>query len=201
MVLYSRALDGAGLALTDEEGAAENQLALLQVVTAQTQFPAYLTDACWNIVGYNTLMSTWFPWVLEPGANLMRWALTDPSAREQMLDWGRHAEVYLAMVRFALATGTHKESFDQLLDQVLRDPECARIWARGPKVIAFRHGHRYRLSLPHVSPEPITVNSQVLLPAYQHGLRCVMLLPQTPPVPTSPARPPAASGSVLPHSQ
>ncbi|WP_338014456.1 MmyB family transcriptional regulator [Streptomyces sp. CB00455] len=179
MVLYSRALDGAGLALTDEQDAAEGQLALLHMVTAQTGFPAYLTDGCWNILGYNTLMSTWFPWVLEPGANLMRWALTEPGAREQMLDWRRHAEVYLAMLRFALATGgSRKASLDVLLQQVLEDPECRRLWAQGPKVVAFRQGHRYRLALPHVSPEQITVTSQVLLPAYQHGLRCVMLLPQ-----------------------
>ncbi|MGW6706712.1 MmyB family transcriptional regulator [Streptomyces sp. NPDC054956] len=180
MVLYSRALDGAGVALADEEGEAEGQLALLRVVTAQTQFPAYLTDGSWNILGYNTLMAGWFPWVLEPGANLMRWALTDPTAREQMVDWHEHAEVYLAMLRFALATGSNKEALDGLLHRVLQDSECRRLWSQGPKVIAFRQGHRYRLALPHVSPEQITVTSQVLLPAYQHGLRCVMLLPQKP---------------------
>ncbi|MFD9406059.1 helix-turn-helix domain-containing protein [Streptomyces sp. NPDC059989] len=183
MVLYSRALDGAGVALADDEGAAEDQLALLRLVTGQTQFPAYLTDGSWNILGYNTLMATWFPWVREPGANLMHWALTGQEAREQMLDWRRHAEVYLAMLRFALATGSEKASFDRLLQRILRDPVCRELWAQGPKVIAFRQGHRYRLSLPHVSPEQITVTSQVLLPAYQHGMRCVMLLPQTPVLP------------------
>jgi transcriptional regulator with XRE-family HTH domain len=180
MVLYSRALDGAGLALADEEGEAEAEhlLDLLNVVTAQTAFPAYLTDGCWNVLGWNTLMARWFPWVLEPGANLMRWALTDPEAREQLIDWHRHAGVYLAMLRFALAAGVHKESFDDLLEQVLRDPELRRIWEQGPKVVAFRQGHRYRLNLPHVSPDPVHVTSRVLLPAYQHGLRCVLLLPQ-----------------------
>ncbi|MFZ3471773.1 XRE family transcriptional regulator [Streptomyces sp. 4.24] len=194
MVLYSRALDGAGVALADEEGEAQGQLALLRVVTGQTQFPAYLTDGSWNILGYNTLMAGWFPWVLEPGANLMGWALTDPTAREQMADWHEHAEVYLAMLRFALATGSNKAALEGVLHRVLQDPECRRLWAQGPKVIAFRQGHRYRLTLPHVSPEPITVTSQVLLPAYQHGLRCVLLLPHQPvlplplPLPPEPGR-------------
>ncbi|MFG2875270.1 hypothetical protein ACGFYU_09725 [Streptomyces sp. NPDC048337] len=185
MVLYSRALDGAGVALADDEGAAEDQLALLRLVTGQTQFPAYLTDGSWNILGYNTLMATWFPWVREPGANLMHWALTEQEAREQMLDWRQHAEIYLAMLRFALATGTGavKASFDRLVQRILQDAECRQLWAQGPKVVAFRQGHRYRLSLPHVSPEQITVTSQVLLPAYQHGMRCVMLLPQNPVLP------------------
>ncbi|WP_345707914.1 hypothetical protein [Kitasatospora paranensis] len=106
MILYSRALDGAGIALADEDGEAEGQLALLQLVTAQTQFPAYLTDGAWNILGYNALMAAWFPWVREPGANLMLWALNGEEAREQLLDWAQHAEVYLAMLRFAVATGS-----------------------------------------------------------------------------------------------
>lgn len=184
MVLYSRALDGAGVTLADDEGSAEDQLALLRLVTGQTRFPAYLTDGSWNILGYNTLMVTWFPWVREPGANLMHWTLTEQEAREQMLDWQQHAEVYLAMLRFALATGSDKASLDRLVQRILRDPECRRLWARRPKVIAFRQGHRYRLSLPHISPEQINVTSQVLLPAYQHGMRCVMLLPQNPVMPS-----------------
>ncbi|WND17540.1 hypothetical protein RI060_09365 [Streptomyces janthinus] len=36
-------------------------------------------------------MARWFPWVLEPGANLMRWVLTATAAREQIVDWPRHA--------------------------------------------------------------------------------------------------------------
>lgn len=195
MVLYSHALDGASVALVDDEGAAEDQLALLRLVTGQAQFPAYLTDGSWNILGYNTLMATWFPWVREPGANLMHWALTCQKAREQMLDWRHHAEIYLAMLRFAMATGSDKASLDRLLQRILQDPECRLIWARGPKVIAFRQGHRYRLSLPHVSSEQITVTSQVLLPAYQHGMRCVMLLPQNPVLSAHPRIPPQQKGS------
>ncbi|MFC6595177.1 helix-turn-helix domain-containing protein [Kitasatospora paranensis] len=178
MILYSRALDGAGIALADEDGEAEGQLALLQLVTAQTQFPAYLTDGAWNILGYNALMAAWFPWVREPGANLMLWALNGEEAREQLLDWAQHAEVYLAMLRFAVATGSPRtEKLDALLQRVLEDSECRRLWSQEPKFVAFRQGHRYRLDLPHVSPEPIGVTSRVLLPAYHHRLRCVMLLP------------------------
>ncbi|MET9294333.1 helix-turn-helix transcriptional regulator [Streptomyces sp. NPDC003077] len=179
MVLYSHAVAGAaGITLADEAGETENQLALLRLVSAQSGFPAYLTDGSWNMLGYNALMAAWFPWVREPGANLLRWALTDPSAREQMLDWWQHAEVYLAMLRFALATSSPRSAFlDGLLEEILRDSQCRRLWEQGPKVVAFRQGHRYRLNLPHVSPEQISVTSQVLLPAYQHGLRCTLLLP------------------------
>jgi transcriptional regulator with XRE-family HTH domain len=186
MVLYSRAIDGAGLALADEDGEAEGQLALLQLVTAQTQFPAYLTDGAWNILGHNALMAEWFPWVLEPEANLMRWALTDRRAREQLMDWHEHADIYLAMLRFAVATAAPgQDAIDTLLQEILRDPECRRLWAREPKLVAFRQGHRYWLDLPHVSPERIGVTSRVLLPAYHHRLRCVMLQPLASPAPRS----------------
>ncbi|MER5205061.1 helix-turn-helix transcriptional regulator [Streptomyces sp. NPDC002825] len=189
MVLYSRVLDGTGVALADDEYATEDQFALLRIVTSQTGFPAYLTDGGWNILGYNPLMATWFPWVCEPGANLMHWALIDQEAREQILDWRQHAEIYLSMLRFALAAGPDNASLAHLLEQILQDPECRRLWEQGPKVIAFRQGHRYRLSLPHISPEQIIVTSQVLLPAYQHGTRCVMLLPNAAasPQPCNPA--------------
>ncbi|GHH39502.1 helix-turn-helix domain-containing protein [Streptomyces candidus] len=177
MVLYGLALDGASVALVDEGGEAEEQFTLLRLVTAQTEFPAYLTDAAWNILGYNTMMAAWFPWVREPGANLMRWALADQRARVQILDWRSHAEVYVAMLRFARATASD-QALENLINDILRDPECRQIWAQGPKVIAFRQGHRYKLALPHISPEPVSVVSQVLLPAYQHVLRYVVLLPQ-----------------------
>ncbi|MFE0464712.1 helix-turn-helix domain-containing protein [Kitasatospora sp. NPDC058965] len=201
MVLYSRAIDGAGLALADEDGEAEGQLALLQLVTAQTQFPAYLTDGSWNILGYNALMAQWFPWVLEPGANLMRWALADPQARDQLMDWQEHAEVYLAMLRFAVTTGSPgQEAIGALLQDLLRDPDCRRIWARESKFVAFRQGHRYRLRLPHVSSEQITVTSRVLLPAYHHRLRCVMLLPSATRAPQPAVPQPIVPQSAVPQA-
>ncbi|MER8031636.1 XRE family transcriptional regulator [Streptomyces bauhiniae] len=178
MVLYSRALKGVD-AVPDESVEPESHAELLQLVTAQTQFPAYLTDGAWNILGHNTLMATWFPWVREAGANLMLWTLTAPAAREQILDWHEHAEVFLAMLRFATATNSPcKAPLEEVLRNVLEDPDCRRLWPQTQKFVAFRQGHQYHLSLPHLSTGQITVTSRVLLPAYHRGLRCVILVPQ-----------------------
>ncbi|MER7476263.1 hypothetical protein ABTX60_01200 [Streptomyces sp. NPDC126510] len=69
------------------------------------------------------------------------------------------------------------ENLTALCATVLDDAECRRLWDWSPKVLAHRHGHRYELRLPHVSPETITVTSQVLLPAYRQELRYILLLP------------------------
>ncbi|WP_435281935.1 helix-turn-helix domain-containing protein [Streptomyces koelreuteriae] len=173
MALYGNALGGAG------GRPAENDItdALAELASARTDFPTYLTDQAWNLLDHNAAMARWFPWVLEPGANLMRWALTTTEAREQIVDWPRHAAQYLALLRFALVTRPDDADLGALRDAVLDDRVCRDLWDRSPKVLAYRHGHRYELRLPHVCPETLTVTSQVLLPAYRQELRYVLLLP------------------------
>ncbi|MFH8610394.1 XRE family transcriptional regulator [Streptomyces sp. NPDC018029] len=162
--------------------------ALSQLLATQEQFPGYLVDQAWNILDHTPTMATWFPWVLEPGANLLRWVLLSAEAREQLTDWPGHAGVYLAQLRFALVTSRGDRQLGALLDEVLDDPECRSRWSQDLNVIAYRQGHRFRLRLPHVSAEEITVTSQVLLPAYRQEIRYVLLLPDpaTPtPIPTA----------------
>ncbi|MFF9804829.1 helix-turn-helix domain-containing protein [Streptomyces coeruleorubidus] len=177
MALYGHALAGAGGQSDEDEGPPDFMDELAELASAQTKFPSYLTDRAWNVLDHNAAMAHWFPWVREPGANLMRWALTTATAREQIVDWPRHAVQYLALLRFALVTRPDDENLAALRDAVLDDPVCRGLWDRSPKVLAYRHGHRYELRLPHVSPETITVTSQVLLPAYRQELRYVLLLP------------------------
>ncbi|MGM0347548.1 MmyB family transcriptional regulator [Streptomyces sp. Adlamb9] len=66
------------------------------LIDRQMPSPAYLCDRHWNIIGFNTSMAEWRPsWVMEPGANLIRWALTVPEARAQYQDWDKHASAYV----------------------------------------------------------------------------------------------------------
>ncbi|WP_308400936.1 helix-turn-helix domain-containing protein [Streptomyces purpurascens] len=186
MALYGHALGGAGGQPAGNAGTAGNDApddatdALAELASAQSDFPTYLTDQAWNLLDHNAAMARWFPWVLEPGANLMRWSLTTTAAREQIVDWPRHAAQYLALLRFALVTRPDDAGLGALRDAVLDDRVCRDLWDRSPKVLAYRHGHRYELRLPHVCPETFTVTSQVLLPAYRQELRYVLLLPVDP---------------------
>ncbi|MET8683122.1 helix-turn-helix domain-containing protein [Streptomyces sp. NPDC004732] len=155
----------------------EPRCALAELLATQEQFPAYLVDQSWDVLDHTGTMATWFPWVLEPGANLLRWVLTSAQAREQLTEWPAHAAVYLAQLRFALVTSRGEGPLAALLDEVLDDHECRSLWGQDLNVIAYRQGHRFRLRLPHVSAEEITVTSQVLLPAYRQEIRYVLLLP------------------------
>ncbi|MFD6960556.1 helix-turn-helix domain-containing protein [Streptomyces venezuelae] len=181
MALYGNV--HAGAATPSPEDDPEPRCALTELLATQEQFPAYLVDESWDVLGHTGTMAVWFPWVLEPGANLLRWVLTSSEAREQLADWPGHASVYLAQLRFALVTGRGEGPLAALLDEVLADRECRSLWGQDLNVIAYRQGHRFRLRLPHVSAEEITVTSQVLLPAYRQEIRYVLLLPR--PTPTS----------------
>ncbi|MCC3768882.1 helix-turn-helix transcriptional regulator [Streptomyces sp. UNOC14_S4] len=178
MVLYTRAYGGATPPEPNIEGSDADALrALAHLVEAAEKFPHYLIDHTWDVIAHNPAMAAWFPWVREPSANLLRWALTSPEARTQLVDWRRNAEVYLGQLRFALAGRPKDAALRGLLDELLAVPECLEIWDEGPRVVAHQQRHRFRLELPRIRPEPFAVTSQVLLPAYLPGIRYVVLVP------------------------
>ncbi|MEV7240517.1 MULTISPECIES: helix-turn-helix transcriptional regulator [unclassified Streptomyces] len=144
---------------------------LRRLLDLQPTQPAYLTDNAWNILAHNAAMAEWFPWVRQPGANLIRWGLTDPEAREQLTDWPRHARAYLAMLRYAMAQYPGNPELAGILRTALADPECRRIWDDGPVIIAHRDGHTFRLNIPRFAPRTVDVVTQVLNPVGYPGLR------------------------------
>ncbi|MFE2226096.1 helix-turn-helix transcriptional regulator [Streptomyces kronopolitis] len=166
--------------ITDEgelEGCEVRLARLKEFVAGQSQFPAYLVDQAWDIIGYNEKMANWFPWVRKNDANLMRWVLESPEAREQLVDWPMQATLYLAQLRFALVAHPDDSTLNELLAAALCDPECRELWDSGPRIIAFRQGGEFRLSLPAVSASTLTVTSQVFLPAFCPDVRFVALMP------------------------
>ncbi|CAM5642743.1 hypothetical protein SAVIM338S_06315 [Streptomyces avidinii] len=137
--------------------------------------PAYLSDVAWNIVGFNRAMAQWFPWVLEPRANLMRWALLHPDAREQYVGWEDHARIYLAMLRMALVRHDRLPELTALLNELLADSDCRRIWENKPELVSNRDGHVFRLHISRFDHRDIEVVSQVLYPAAFQDLRFVAI--------------------------
>lgn len=137
--------------------------------------PAFVTDHAWNILAHNEALAEWFPRAADSGANVIRWGLTDPQAREQLADWPRHGRAFLAMLRFAMAQYPGVAELRELLGQALADPACRRIWDDGPVIMANRDGHRFRLRLPAAAAGPVDVVARVLLPAGLPGLRFTLL--------------------------
>ncbi|WSN31114.1 helix-turn-helix transcriptional regulator [Streptomyces uncialis] len=149
--------------------------ALGLLIDKQMPSPTYLCDSNWNILGYNQAMAEWWPWVMEPGANLMRWTLTSAEARRQFHDWGRHAVAYVRLLRFALAGRGDSAELVQLIGDVCKDPEVRHIWETCSDVLENRDGHAYRLSLPAFDWEPVEVVSHILYPASLPDCRLVVM--------------------------
>ncbi|MGW7304408.1 helix-turn-helix transcriptional regulator [Streptomyces sp. NPDC054835] len=145
------------------------------LIDKQMPAPTYLCDAHWNILGFNPAMAEWWPWVLEPGANLMRWALTAPEARVQYHDWERHASEYVRMLKFALARGSDSAELIELIGDVCKNEDVRRVWETTNELTENRDGHIFRMSIPAMDWEPIDVVSHVLYPAALPDCRMVVI--------------------------
>lgn len=152
------------------------QRALQLLIDKQMPSPTYLTDGLWNIRGFNQAMADWWPWVLEPGANLIKWALLHPDARVQYHDWPQHAAAYVHLLKFALA-GRRDDRAEllQLISDVCADPNVRSIWESSTEVSESRDGHHFRMSLPARNWIPVEVVSHVLYPASLPDHRLVVI--------------------------
>lgn len=149
--------------------------ALQLFIDQQMPSPAYLSDGTWSILAYNHTMAEWWPWVTEPGANLMKWALLSPEARIQYGDWEKHAEVYVRLLKFAVASRRHKnKELLQLIADVCADPDVNRIWTTRSELGADRDGHVFHMNIPALG-ETVEVVSHVLFPASLPECRLVVI--------------------------
>ncbi|MFJ8308549.1 MULTISPECIES: helix-turn-helix transcriptional regulator [unclassified Streptomyces] len=166
---------GSGLIPPDGVAQPELQQALRLLIDRQTPSPAYLCDQHWNILAFNTAMAEWWPWVVEPGANLILWALTAPEARLQYQDWDKHVSAYVKMLKFAQATKQDDAELRELIDKVKRNPDVRHIWETEHDMGETRDGHVFRMNVPTLDWETVEVASHVLYPASMPECRFVVI--------------------------
>lgn len=145
------------------------------LIDKQMPSPTYLCDANWNIIGYNAAMAEWWPWVMEPGANLIRWSLLSPEARVQYHDWSRHAAEFVRMLKFALAAPANSSELMELIGDVCKDPDVRHIWDTCHEVTENRDGHVFRMSIPARNWEVVEGVTHVLYPASLPDCRMVVI--------------------------
>ncbi|MCM2392035.1 helix-turn-helix transcriptional regulator [Streptomyces albipurpureus] len=167
--------NGGSLDVRSQELGPRARSALRLLIDKQMPSPAYLCDSNWNILGYNQTMAEWFPWVMEPGANLMRWALTTPEARQTYHDWGQHAVAFTSLLKFALAGRGNNPELPQLIADVCKDPEVRHIWETYNELVENRDGDVYRMSFAALDWEPVDLVSHVLHPASLPDCRLVVI--------------------------
>jgi transcriptional regulator with XRE-family HTH domain len=152
-------------ALSPDLGDAATSQTLGELLEDLLPFPAWISTATWDILGYNASAAAWFPWMHEPGANLVRWFCLSPEARTQILDWPEQTAGFLGLLRYARAQHPEDPHITALISEVLSDPDCHRIWTDRPQVTASRSGIRFSLMLPHHNFERVDVHAYILHPA------------------------------------
>ncbi|MGW1279592.1 helix-turn-helix transcriptional regulator [Streptomyces tsukubensis] len=169
-------MDGALNTIPDSFGDATVRRDLQMMLDQQLPNPAYLTDRVWNIIGYNAAMAALWPWVKEPGANLIRWAMLSDEARLQYVDWRHHATEYVKLLRFASAQYPHDAELLKLITDVQADLVCGRFWDTDIAAVSeSRDGHLFKMILPSMDYQPVEVISHVLFPVSLPGARAVII--------------------------
>jgi hypothetical protein len=91
-----------------------------------SQEMAYVNDAAWDVVAYNTAFTRLFQRREVPG-NTMRWMLLDPEARVTLGDWERSwLPLLIAQLRAAVVANPHNRTLAQLQADAGRDPVVGR---------------------------------------------------------------------------
>ncbi|MGG7569239.1 helix-turn-helix transcriptional regulator [Streptomyces sirii] len=148
----------------------------VQALLDQQPNPTWLLDSKWNIVGYNDPMKTWCPWVMDPGANLMRWSLLSDEAKTVFVDWNKHALEWLAMLRFSVLQHPQDAEIGALVAEIINgDAHLRRLWEERCDVTEAREAFYYRVSLPAHNFEIVELESQTLFPAALPDCRMVIM--------------------------
>ncbi|WP_239567328.1 helix-turn-helix transcriptional regulator [Streptomyces sp. G44] len=168
-------LHNVGTYLRSAEGQPEVGPALRLLIDQQMPSPTYLSDRNWNILAYNTAMAETWPWVMEPKANLIRWALTTAEGRATYHDWHKHATVFVRMLRFAETTHGDDPNLQELIEDVKKNPEVLRIWESDTDFVEHRDGHVFLATVPTLDYRTIEIVSHVAYPAIMPDCRFVVM--------------------------
>ncbi|MFI0979746.1 helix-turn-helix transcriptional regulator [Streptomyces sp. NPDC021093] len=154
---------------------AEKAALLQHLLDQQMPNPAYICDVNWDIIGYNAAMVEWYPWVLQSGANLMRWVLCSDEARKRFVNWEQDAIVHLEQLRYSLAEHPRNIQLQELLECVLQDSDCRRLWDANVNVRRSGDGHHFFQVLPPHGCEIVHLVRNILYPASLPHSRLVVI--------------------------
>lgn len=147
-----------------------------RVLVDRLPFPAYVVDSTWNVLAANEAMSELFPWSARPGANLMRWILLSPDAREQHLNWSADAAVCIRILRAAAVARPRDRRLQHLISDTTEDPVVHDLWTASAGDVTEHHdGHVLRMNLPVSGGQPTELVTHVLQPTGLPGCRLTIL--------------------------
>jgi hypothetical protein len=149
----------------------------LEPVLQAQPWPSYLSDQVWDVVTFNAKMGTWFPWVQQDHANVMRWVFTDPEARRRLHRWESDwAPQLLAELRVRQLRRPRDQRLRLLISEILEVSMQARRWWDQPIPRFHLPGDR-RFIVPPGWKQPHPINVVALQPPQAPDHRLVMLVP------------------------
>ncbi|MGX1268325.1 helix-turn-helix domain-containing protein [Streptomyces phaeoluteigriseus] len=170
------------LAASSGAGAAVpvNAALLQRFLDLQAPAPAFATDLAWNMIAHNQQLREWFPWVVEQGANLMRWTFLATEARQQLVAWEQDwARPFLGRLRYERAHHPKDAGLLNLERDILVGSSSAReMWDR-PDLVEHSHGALLRLRLPCGQGHETVIRVVALRPMRSDTLRVVVLLEES----------------------
>ncbi|GAA3608165.1 helix-turn-helix transcriptional regulator [Kineosporia mesophila] len=101
---------------------------LLRVLSALDHLPALLLGNRSQVLARNTLLSEVLGHAMEPGTLFNGWLLTDPGARDRIINWPDFARAAVATMRREAGRRPHDRRLHTDIQRLRRDPDIARWW-------------------------------------------------------------------------
>lgn len=99
-------------------------------------YPCMVIDNAFTVRAHNARSESWFPWLRSDAPNLMRWAFTDPSARQQLDRWEEDwMPALLAQLRLAYIRDPENTALAEVIRDIMAVNELVRWrWDNLPSV-------------------------------------------------------------------
>nr|WP_269809556.1 helix-turn-helix transcriptional regulator [Kineosporia rhizophila] len=101
---------------------------LLRVMGALDHVPAILLGHRSLVLARNALLGEVLGVPMEPGTVFSDWLLTDPGARERIVNWTDFAQSAVATLRREAGRRPHDPQLKAGIERLRRDPDIARWW-------------------------------------------------------------------------
>jgi transcriptional regulator with XRE-family HTH domain len=101
---------------------------LLRVMAELDHRPVLLLGNGSQVLARNALLVEVLGTPMEPGEVMVEWLLTDPGARERVLNWEEFARASVATLRREVGRRPHDRALTQLIVRLRRDEQVARWW-------------------------------------------------------------------------
>lgn len=138
---------------------------------------AYYSDPSYDIVAYNGLAAVHWPWITEPGANIMTSLLaTDGRGRAQCVDWEeRWAPPMIAQLRSAGVRAPDDTRLQEVIERVRGCAVIRRIWDGDAEMRSHAYGDVRPMLMPaYGTREPVWIRIVAWTPLHRSDVRLVV---------------------------